>query len=160
MSRPPDVRMCRVTPVCSWKTVQSQKCCDFVLRKFTEFFDLTGTDADLGLRQQLSSWDTAQAHNQVTLDQCPIFGIRKILSTTLGWCGELKVYDLLITEPGIQPCQGTNPVSSSPTWDPGTGQGQGGQFWGPLDADLASAQSHHLLIESEVKTFSVVSMKH
>lgn len=57
-------------------------------------------------------------------------------------------------------CQRTNPVSSSPTWDPGTGQGQGGQFLGPLDADLASAQSHHLLIESEVKTYSVVSMKH
>ena len=35
-------RMCHVTPVCSWKTVQSQKCCDLVLRKFTEFFDWTG----------------------------------------------------------------------------------------------------------------------
>ena len=59
-----------------------------------------------------------------------------------------------------RPCHGTNPVSSSPTWDPGTGQGRGGQFWGPPDADLASAQSHHLLIESEVKTFSIISLKH
>ena len=28
--------------MCSWKTVQSQECCDLVVRKFTEFCDLTG----------------------------------------------------------------------------------------------------------------------